>query len=116
MSTTEGAAVNADRTCSRVMTTHRHTTMKGRAKVTVLVPAHNEAQDIGATIKSIQGQSRPPDEIVVMCRRCRWRWRCNRSHRLHDRDRSAVFDRASHGPAYSARRALTLHSAQGKVV
>ena len=70
MSTTYGAAVSADRTCYGVMTTHRHTTMKGRVKVTVLVPAHNEAQDIGTTIKSIQGQSRPPDEIVVMCDNC----------------------------------------------
>ena len=70
MSTTYGAAVDADRTCSGVMTTDRHTTMKGRAKVTVLVPSHNEAQDIGTTIKSIQGQSRPPDEIVVMCDNC----------------------------------------------
>ena len=70
MSTTYGAAVNADRTCSGVMTTHRHTTMKGRVKVTVLVPAHNEAQDIGTTITSVQGQSRPPDEIVVICDNC----------------------------------------------
>ena len=38
-----------------------------KVKVTVLVPAHNEAQDIGTTIESIRGQSRPPDEIAVMC-------------------------------------------------
>ena len=55
MTTTYDAAVNADRTCAGVMTTHRHTPMKGRAKVIVLVPAHNEAKDIGTTIKSIQG-------------------------------------------------------------
>ena len=35
-----------------------------KVEVTVLVPAHNEAQDIGTTIESIQGQSRPPQGEV----------------------------------------------------
>jgi len=36
----------------------------------VLIPAHNEGADIGKTIESVQGQSRPPDSIVVMCDNC----------------------------------------------
>jgi poly-beta-1,6-N-acetyl-D-glucosamine synthase len=38
--------------------------------IKVLVPAHNEEASIGMTIESLQAQTRPPDEIVVMCDNC----------------------------------------------
>ena len=41
-----------------------------RSAITVLIPAHNEAQDIGTTIKSVQSQSRQPDAIAVVCDNC----------------------------------------------
>ncbi len=34
--------------------------------LTVLVPAYNEGQSLEATIRSLQGQSLPPDEIIVI--------------------------------------------------
>ena len=34
--------------------------------ITAIVPAYNEAASIGATLKSLQQQSRPPDEIIVV--------------------------------------------------
>jgi poly-beta-1,6-N-acetyl-D-glucosamine synthase len=34
-------------------------------KIVVIVPAHNEAGQVGATLTAICGQSRPPDEIYV---------------------------------------------------
>jgi cellulose synthase/poly-beta-1,6-N-acetylglucosamine synthase-like glycosyltransferase len=34
--------------------------------VTVLIPAYNEAQTIGATLRSLQAQTRLPDEILVV--------------------------------------------------
>jgi cellulose synthase/poly-beta-1,6-N-acetylglucosamine synthase-like glycosyltransferase len=41
-----------------------------RRVITVLVPAQNEEADIAATIQSLQGQSREPDFITVMCDNC----------------------------------------------
>ena len=41
-----------------------------RSAITVLIPAHNEGQDIGTTIKSVQSQSRRPDAIAVVCDNC----------------------------------------------
>jgi cellulose synthase/poly-beta-1,6-N-acetylglucosamine synthase-like glycosyltransferase len=41
-----------------------------RRWVTVIVPAHNEAEYIGRTIESLQGQRRRPDSIIVMCDNC----------------------------------------------
>ncbi|NKY39842.1 glycosyltransferase [Cellulomonas septica] len=38
----------------------------GRFRITAVVPAHDEATTIGATIDSLRGQRRPPDEIVVV--------------------------------------------------
>lgn len=35
-----------------------------------LIPAHNEASDIVATVRSLQRQSRPPDRIVVVADNC----------------------------------------------
>jgi cellulose synthase/poly-beta-1,6-N-acetylglucosamine synthase-like glycosyltransferase len=40
------------------------------ARVHVLVPAHDEEGQIAATIESLLAQSRPPDEIVVVCDNC----------------------------------------------
>lgn len=42
----------------------------GRARVVVVVPAHNEAAVIGATITSLRGQTRPPDRIIVVADNC----------------------------------------------
>jgi poly-beta-1,6-N-acetyl-D-glucosamine synthase len=38
----------------------------GVAGLTVLVPAYNEAASIADTVRSLQAQTRPPDEIVVI--------------------------------------------------
>jgi poly-beta-1,6-N-acetyl-D-glucosamine synthase len=43
---------------------------RGHRLVKVLIPAHNEEKTLGATIRSLRGQSHPPDEIVIMCDRC----------------------------------------------
>ncbi|WP_231329159.1 glycosyltransferase [Actinomadura graeca] len=39
-------------------------------RVTVLIPAHNEAKQITETIASLRGQERPPDQIVVIADNC----------------------------------------------
>ena len=39
-------------------------------RLTVLVPAHNEALTLGATLDSLWGQSRPPDKVVVVADNC----------------------------------------------
>ena len=39
-------------------------------RLTVLVPAHDEAQTIGATLESLWGQTRPPDKVVVVADNC----------------------------------------------
>lgn len=40
------------------------------AHITALIPAHDEATTIGATIDSLRAQRRPPDLIVVVTDRC----------------------------------------------
>lgn len=42
----------------------------GAWHITVLIPAHDEATTIGATIDSLRAQSRPPDAVVVVTDRC----------------------------------------------
>ena len=39
-------------------------------RLTALVPAHDEALTIAATLESLRGQSRPPDRIVVVADNC----------------------------------------------
>jgi biofilm PGA synthesis N-glycosyltransferase PgaC len=39
---------------------------KGGSSLTVLVPAYNEAATIADTIRSLQAQTHPPDEIIVI--------------------------------------------------
>ncbi|HEX2317096.1 MAG TPA: glycosyltransferase family 2 protein, partial [Thermomonospora sp.] len=39
-------------------------------RVTVLIPAHNEAEQIAETIASLRRQERPPDDIVVIADNC----------------------------------------------
>ena len=39
-------------------------------RLTVLVPAHNEALTITATLQSLWGQTRPPDKVVVVADNC----------------------------------------------
>ncbi len=40
------------------------------AHVMVIIPAHNEAASIGATLRSLRRQTRPPDELLVVCDNC----------------------------------------------
>jgi len=42
----------------------------GRVRCTVLIPAHNEAGAIGATLLSLREQSRPPDRVIVVADNC----------------------------------------------
>jgi biofilm PGA synthesis N-glycosyltransferase PgaC len=42
----------------------------GGARVVVLVPAHNEAATIDATVASLRRQTRPPDRIIVVADNC----------------------------------------------
>jgi cellulose synthase/poly-beta-1,6-N-acetylglucosamine synthase-like glycosyltransferase len=37
-----------------------------QSTVTVLIPAHNEAENIANTLRSIQAQTRPPDQVLVV--------------------------------------------------
>ena len=39
-------------------------------RLTVLVPAHDEALTIAATLESLRGQTRPPDRVVVVADNC----------------------------------------------
>jgi poly-beta-1,6-N-acetyl-D-glucosamine synthase len=39
-------------------------------RLAVVIPAHNEAGSIAATITSLRLQSKPPDEILVVCDNC----------------------------------------------
>ncbi len=38
--------------------------------ITVLIPAHNEAAGIGATLNSLKSQSRRPDRVIVVADNC----------------------------------------------
>lgn len=38
----------------------------GRFRITAVIPAHDEATTIGATIDSLRAQRRPPDDVVVV--------------------------------------------------
>lgn len=42
----------------------------GTGYLVVCVPAHNEETQIAATIESLLGQTRPPDDILVICDNC----------------------------------------------
>jgi len=42
----------------------------GPVTITILVPAHNEAERIGATLASLQRQSRRPDRVIVVADNC----------------------------------------------
>ncbi len=48
----------------------RRTEAPRRAKVIVIIPAHNEAQSIGRTLRSLMRQTLPPDEVIVVCDNC----------------------------------------------
>ncbi|TKV27820.1 glycosyltransferase family 2 protein [Arthrobacter sp. NamB2] len=41
-----------------------------RQRITVMIPAHNEAGDIAATIQALRDQTRQPDEVVVVADNC----------------------------------------------
>ena len=40
------------------------------AKIVVVVPAHNEEESIGRTIKALLSQTRQPDRIVIVADNC----------------------------------------------
>jgi biofilm PGA synthesis N-glycosyltransferase PgaC len=42
----------------------------GRPRVVVVIPAHDEAAVIGATIVSLSRQTRPPDRVIVVADNC----------------------------------------------
>ncbi len=48
----------------------RNQTCLPSASVMVVIPAHNEAASIGATLLSLRQQTRPPDEMLVVCDNC----------------------------------------------
>ena len=58
-------------------------------RLTVLVPAYNEALTIAATLESLWGQTRPPDRVVVVADNCTDDTpgiaRASRRRRLRDR-------------------------------
>ena len=39
-------------------------------RVIVLIPAHNEAESIGGTLRSLRNQTRLPDQVIVVCDNC----------------------------------------------
>ena len=45
-------------------------TTSSRLRLTVLVPAHDEALTIGAALSSPHGQTRPPDRVLVIADNC----------------------------------------------
>ena len=42
-----------------------------KARIVVLIPAHNEQDYIAETIRGVQAQSRPADRIIVVPNNCR---------------------------------------------
>jgi cellulose synthase/poly-beta-1,6-N-acetylglucosamine synthase-like glycosyltransferase len=48
----------------------RRTSSRRGPAVAVLIPAHNEAELIGATVASLQRQTRPADRVIVMADNC----------------------------------------------
>ncbi len=42
----------------------------GEVTVTVLIPAHNEADRIGSTLDGLRAQTRPPDRVIVVSDNC----------------------------------------------
>lgn len=49
---------------------HHHRTQKSKIKITVLIPAHNEEKSLPATLHSLGTQTRPPEQIIVVCDNC----------------------------------------------
>lgn len=45
-------------------------THSSRRTIAVVVPAHNEERAIGATLAAVLAQTRPPDEVHVVCNAC----------------------------------------------
>ena len=39
-------------------------------KIVALLPAHNEAESIGTTLRALAAQTRVPDRIIVICDNC----------------------------------------------
>jgi poly-beta-1,6-N-acetyl-D-glucosamine synthase len=43
---------------------------RGSLRLTVLIPAHDESLTIAATLDSLRGQTRPPDNVIVVADNC----------------------------------------------
>ena len=43
---------------------------RGPLRLTVLIPAHNESVTIAATLESLWGQTRPPEQVIVVADNC----------------------------------------------
>ncbi|MCL1801433.1 MAG: glycosyltransferase, partial [Promicromonosporaceae bacterium] len=54
----------------RVIMAETRGVFAGPLTITVLVPAHNEEASLPTTLKSLWGQSRPPDRIIVVADNC----------------------------------------------
>jgi poly-beta-1,6-N-acetyl-D-glucosamine synthase len=54
----------------RIVMAETRGVFSGPVTVTVLIPAHNEEDCIGATIASLQRQSHPPERIIVVADNC----------------------------------------------
>jgi biofilm PGA synthesis N-glycosyltransferase PgaC len=50
--------------------TERHSELRGLTRVIVVIPAHNEAQSIAGTLRSLARQTHQPAEVVVVCDNC----------------------------------------------
>lgn len=44
--------------------------VRGSLRLTVLIPAHNESLTLPATLRSLWGQTRPPDKVLVVADNC----------------------------------------------
>jgi cellulose synthase/poly-beta-1,6-N-acetylglucosamine synthase-like glycosyltransferase len=71
-------------------------------RLTALVPAHNEALTIAAALNSLHGQTRPPDNIVVVADNCTDR--TAEIVRQHGRRSSSPLPTRTRKPARSIRR------------
>lgn len=64
------SACNFESAFATQISTPKNTNNNRPGRVVVLVPAHNEADQIAATIESLLGQTRKPDLVVVVADNC----------------------------------------------
>ncbi len=62
---------SARRSLKRAQTAGLRALLTGEApRLVAVVPAHNEAARIGATIRSLRDQNRHVDQMIVVCDNC----------------------------------------------